>query len=365
MTLSRHVITGLRTATIGHAYPRPVGRNAFRGHHGSGGTQTVLVVETDRGATGWGIPLDRPGDPAALLGRNLAELLDPAVGVTDPAAEFLDHPLHDLAARVLDVPLHVLLGSAGPDRVRCYSGALYFDDLDPDDRPAGLAALRDELAQDHAAGFRDFKLKVGRGHRWMPPREGLARDVEVTRLARELHPDAEILVDANDGFSPNTAMEYLAAVDDCRLYWLEEPFAEREEDVRELRRRMSAELTRPPRIADGEFQPDEQHLLRLARAGLLDVALMDVVGFGLTAWRRVMPLLAALGVRASPHAWGQPLKTAYAAQIAVGLGGVDLVEGVPGRTTGTDGQGYVLDDGLLTLPDRPGIGMDLVAGATA
>ncbi len=134
VTLSRHVVSSVTTAEIGSQYLRPVGRNSFRGHHGSGEASTVYVVETDRGATGWGLPL-YGGDPARLIGRNLADLIDPDRGVIDPAAEFLDYPLHDLAARILDVPVYVMLGAAGSPRIRCYSGGIYFDDLDPEARP--------------------------------------------------------------------------------------------------------------------------------------------------------------------------------------------------------------------------------------
>jgi D-galactarolactone cycloisomerase len=356
MSLSRHTISGITTARIHTEYLRPVGRNSFRGHHGSGDSQTVYVVETDHGAKGWGLPL-AGGDPAAVVGRNLAELIDPDVGVIDPAAEFLDFPLHDLAARVLDLPVYAMLGEAGPRQVRCYSGGIYFDDLDPEDAPAGLAVIKENLAQDHELGFRDFKLKVGRGYRWMPHREGLDRDIEVTRLARELYPRAEILVDANDGFTVRALTEYLEAVPD--LYWIEEPFAERVEDLEFLRDHL-ATLPSRPRIADGEFDPDDEHVLRLARAGLIDVALMDVVGYGLTAWRRLMPQLVESSTEASPHAWGLPIKTLYAAHLAAGLGNIAMVEGIPGHTVGTDGDGYELDDGRITLPDRPGFGIDLM-----
>jgi len=90
-----------------------------------------------------------------------------------------------------------------------------------------------------------------------------------------------------------------------------------------------------------------------------DVALMDVIGFGLTAWRRVMPELISLRVQASPHAWGIPLKTLYAAQIAAGLGNVITVEGVPGSTGGADTSGYSLIDGRISVPDGPGFGIPL------
>jgi L-alanine-DL-glutamate epimerase-like enolase superfamily enzyme len=87
---------------------------------------------------------------------------------------------------------------------------------------------------------------------------------------------------------------------------------------------------------------------------------MDVLSFGLTSWRQVMPRIAAR-VKASPHAWGQPLKSLYAAQLAAGLGRIDIVEGVPGRTDGVDTSAYAFADGVLTVPDRPGFGLPVPA----
>ena len=163
-------------------------------------------------------------------------------------------------------------------------------------------------------------------------------------------------MDPNDGYTVNTLTAYLDAVGDCRLYWIEEPFAERWEDFRFLRGLLG---TSGPKIADGEFDPDEEHIVRLAQEGLLDIALMDVIGHGLTAWRRTMPRLVDASTEASPHAWGLPLKTLYAAHLAAGLGNIPIVEGVPGHTEGTDGDGYTLADGYVTLSEQPGFGIKL------
>lgn len=337
-TWSQHVISSVSTVQVPYEYLRTIGRNSFLGSHGSGGSVMAYVVGTDRGATGWGLPLS-DGDPGPLIGRPLAGLIDPERGVIDAAAEFLDYPLHDLAARILEVPVYAMLGAAGSPRVRCYSGGIYFDDLD-----GGLDAIRTNLAQDHAFGFRDFKLKIGRGHRWMDARAGLARDIEVTRLARELYPDAAILVDGNDGFTVNGLFEYLDGVADCDLYWIEEPFAERRPDLQALHDRLRGST----RVADGEYDPDVDHVLALADEGLVDVALMDVLGHGLTKWRHTMPLLKA---EASPHAWGVPLKTLYAAHLAAGLGNTPIIEGVPGPGS------YTLEDGYVVLSEAPGFGL--------
>jgi D-galactarolactone cycloisomerase len=74
-----------------------------------------------------------------------------------------------------------------------------------------------------------------------------------------------------------------------------------------------------------------------------------------------MPTLIKIGVRASPHTWGQPIKTNYAAQLAAGLGDVVTVEGVPGETIGVDRSAYGMVDGQIRVPDQaPGFGMRLL-----
>jgi D-galactarolactone cycloisomerase len=360
VNLSSHVVSSIDAATITSHYPRPVGRNSFRPSHGSGSDHEVVVLRTNHGAMGWGLPLAGPWDAQQILGRNVAELIDPGSGVLDPAALNLDYPLHDLAAKILDLPVYAMLGAAGDRSNSCYSGAIYFDDLDAVSPVGGLDVIRENLASDFDRGFRSFKLKVGRGYRWMPQDEGLKRDIEVTQYARSLYPDADILVDANDGFTMNTMAEYLSAAADVRLFWIEEPFQERWEDFRQLRQLLAAAQS-SALIADGEYDPQLAKVLSLAADKLLDVALMDVIGFGLTGWRRVMPELVDLGVQASPHAWGIPLKTLYAAQIAAGLGNVITVEGVPGTTSGADTSGYLLEEGRLTVPDAAGFGIPLTA----
>lgn len=360
MSVSDPVITNVRLVDLPTRYPRVVGRNARLDSHGAGPLATAAVITTDSGAVGWGLIEGRSGAVDSITGRSLTELIDAADGVRDQDHFWLDIALHDLLGVVEDRPVWDLLGGAGSRTVPVYGGAIYFDDLDPDDVPRGVPAVLENCRADATLGYRDFKVKIGRGNRWMSRAEGDARDVAVTRAVREAWPEARILVDANDGYNLTGVCRYLDAVADVGLYWVEEPFPDDADDLAGLRRHLD-EVSPATLIADGEARPEVETLLGIAAVGHLDVLLMDVMSYGLTSWRRVMPRVVGAGAKASPHAWGQPLKTLYAAQLAAGLGNIDVVEGVPGTTDGVDASAYRFTDGQLTVPDRPGFGLPVPA----
>jgi L-alanine-DL-glutamate epimerase-like enolase superfamily enzyme len=253
--------------------------------------------------------------------------------------------------------VYALLGAAGPTTVEVYDGAIYFDDLDPNDHPRGPGVLLDECIADSGLGFANFKLKIGRGNRWMRRDDGDLRDIMITRSIRQAWPEAKILVDANDGYQLDGFLQYLEAVADCDLYWVEEPFLDNADDLAALRAARD-EISPRTLIAEGETTPDVEALLPIAARGDIDVLLMDVISYGISRWRQTMPVLPE-GAYASPHAWGHPLKTLYAAQLAAGLGRIPIVEGVPGITVGVDTSAYPFEDSFLTISDRPGFGLSL------
>lgn len=358
MTELDHRITDVTLAELRSSYPRTVGRNARLGSHGAGGPITIAVISTDNGRVGWGLVESGSAAPDELVGRSVAELIDPDRGVIDAAHRWADIALHDLAAVILDVPVWAMLGAAGDRQVEVYDGAIYFDDLDPETDPAGIGVILDNCRADAELGHRHFKIKIGRGNRWLPREAGDRRDIEVVRAVREAWPDARILVDANDGYDLDGFRAFTSAVADCGLYWVEEPFDDDLQNWQALREHLD-QVSPGTLIADGESDPDPEQILTAAGDGAIDVALMDVMSFGLTRWRELMPRLVATGRQASPHAWGRPLKTLYAAQLAAGLGNVAIVEGVPGHTEGVDTAAHEFGDGVLTLGERPGFGLPL------
>jgi len=354
--LSGHTIASAEIVDVVTRYPRPVGRNAVLGYHGAGQTARVLILRTADGATGWGLLRGTPHDLEQLAGRRVDDLFDPAIGVSDGSALWADFALHDLAGVLTGQPIYRMLGGRGDRTVPVYDASIYFDDLDPPHNPRGVDAILGEVQEGWDDGYRAFKLKIGRGFRWLPEADGLGRDVAVTRAVRAAFPSARLLVDGNDGFTVEGALRYLDRVRDVDLFWVEEPFLEQRGDLERLRAWL-AENSPRTLIADGEYRPVIDEVVGYAREGLIDVLLMDVLDYGLTPWRRLSAALEGSGVRPSPHAWGLPLKTLYAAQMAAGLPGIILVEAVRGETVGVDTTGYTLEDGLLTVPDAPGFGI--------
>lgn len=181
-SLAGHRLSALDTKPVPLPWPRHVGRNAKRDVHGHGPTVTVAILKTDQGAVGWGElgggPRDLERVRPNLLGKRVSEVFDPVKGIPNPELKPLDIALHDLAGVILGLPVWKLFGAPTPQVYPIYSGMIYFDDLHPPDHPAGIDQVLKNCAADRAFGYRQLKVKIGRGNKWISPVAGLKRDVE-------------------------------------------------------------------------------------------------------------------------------------------------------------------------------------------
>ncbi len=370
--LSEHRIARMSVRRVSDRYGRTTGPNARGRKCWSGASCQVRTVTTDQGASGWAMSHWKPDVLRKFVGARVSDLFDVAEGTADDAMQ-LDKILHDLAGNILNVPACELMGAAGAREVDIYSGAIYFDDLIPWDKPRGVAGVLASCRQDYRAGYRAFKLKMGRCCQWMKGPAGLKRDIEVTRAVREKFPDCKVLVDANDGWTLEQAVEYVRGVADCDLYFIEEPFEENSDGLKKLRDAM-AKAGCKAMIADGERRHRQakpltrfggyvreftDRLFALAAEKLVDVFVLDLGIVGYTRWRRIMPELIKAHVLASPHTWCWTPRPYYTAQLAAGAGNVCIVEGIPGGAKGIDYSAYKFKDGKLVIPDAPGFGLKL------
>ena len=251
----------------------------------------MVRVRTSGGGMGIGWSGIAEEQAAELVGRKVGELFSMPDG-SNRAGEPVDLPLWDLCARLAGLPLYRLLGPRGSREVEVYDGSIYIDDLELEDAEARELYAR-QVQSGWDAGYRNFKIKVGRGARWMPPAEGLARDALVIRTVREAAgPDAKVLIDANMGNTLNTALQLLAETADARVYWFEEPFAE-DLPLNQALKEFIIENGWDTLVADGGvssapvlFRPRGRRLDRRGAAGLPPVR-TDLVAGGFSPARGV------------------------------------------------------------------------------
>lgn len=361
--LAEHFIDDIEIRDLKFNWPRPVGKNARIGVHGQYKECRVAILRTDQGAFGWGLTgRNAEQQIPSAIGKTVDQLIDPASGIREGVHADFDFALHDLAGIILGIPVYQMLGGLGEKSAPIYSGMIYFDELEPEDNPAGLDKVIENCHWDVAYGYRQLKVKIGRSGRWYPHHKGLKTDIEVVRRIHEVfdHRGIEILVDANDMYSLEDAIAFLKGVEGVPLYWFEEPFPEEREKSGRLRDWMHANGFGNTYLADGEFRPDPEFCLELGREGIIDVNLHDTFGYGFTKWRQLMPKLIESKTLASPHAWGNRLKTHYTAHIAAGLGNCCTVEGVTCESDDIDYGDYPVRDGRIHVPDTPGFGMKLI-----
>ena len=257
--------------------------------------------------------------------------------------------LWDAVAKVADEPLHSVLArrfgsGAGPRRVFCYVGGGWYWPGQT------LADLRDEMRRHLAAGYTMVKMKVG----GLPLADDCRRIAAVLEVLGHEH---RLAVDANGRFNRDTALAYAKALAPFGLRWFEEPchpldFA--------LHAEIAAAYAAP--LATGENLYSTRDVENLVRFGGLraghDVIQVDPPqAYGIAAYAGTVAMLERHGfdrTQLFPHGVNQ-MSLAVAA--GLGLGGAESYPGVFGAFGGFADDARV-ENGFMTLPDRPGIGFE-------
>lgn len=328
----------------------------------------VLVrVEDDDGVVGWGeIWCNYPAVGAEHRARLVASVLAPIVegktfdsprdafdqmtamtavlaiqsGEPGPIAQAIagvDIACWDLAARKAGTPLWHYLGGA-ESRVRVYASG-----LNPD-QPDALALARFE------DGHRAFKLKIG---------FGAERDLENLRLLRvALGDDIELMADANQAWSLESALETAPQFEAFNLRWLEEPL--RADCPWSLWRRLAAVVSTP--LAAGENIAGAWAFDAALVQGVLGVVQPDCAKWGgLSGCLPVAQRVLDAGRRFCPHWLGGGVGLLASAHLLAAVGGDGRLE-VDANTnplrTALSGPVANVSEGECNLGIAPGLGID-------
>jgi L-alanine-DL-glutamate epimerase-like enolase superfamily enzyme len=330
---------------------------------------TLIVVTTDSGSTGWGSVFTS----ASLVRASLAVLEPLCIGESALEPERVSEKLHqhtfwqgrggaithtisgidialwDLLGQASGQPIGRLLGGRYRNRVRPYASILM-------DEPERLA---DRLYQVRAANFR--AIKIG----WGPfGRVGHAKDEAIVRAARDaVGPDVLLMVDAggSDAYWFNSlkwAKRTAQMLASYGVYWFEEPLSpDALDDYIVLRR------DAPLPISGGETLTRRQSFQPWLSSRAFDIVQPDVTKVGgISEERRIGWMAQENGVQLIPHGWNTAIGLAADLQLASAFADTDLVEyivGSPYVDNITEGRWSLDENGMLTIPDGPGLGVTI------
>ncbi|MFO0946465.1 MAG: enolase C-terminal domain-like protein [Planctomycetota bacterium] len=340
------------------------GKNARLDVHGDSSRDRLAVVMTNAGVQGIGDCRMKSGDAAQLLGKSVREFFDPETRRFVGPIGVGTMPLWDLAGNLLGKSIAELLGGK-PRPVPVYDGSIYFADLLPAYATRWQDRFRAELDMAQALGHRAAKIKIGRGAKWMPRDEGDARDAAVVRLLREhVGKDFILGVDANNGYDLDGTKRLFERIGDCDIAFAEEMFPEEVSQCLDfqgfLRERGLKTL-----VADGETQTSLEVFKPFMEAKAIDIYQGDMHHFGYEGILTEAAWAKPHGLQVAPHNWGHLV--AFYMQLHVGCA-VDnfyRAEHDPLRCDVLGADGYVIKNGLSSVPDAPGSGLQLAKSVLA
>jgi L-alanine-DL-glutamate epimerase-like enolase superfamily enzyme len=297
-----------------------------------------------------------------LLGRDprhFAEFSFPGNPETAKTYRAVEIAVMDVVARYEGCALSQLLGGRVRSRIKLYGSAgMYMS-------PQRYA---EEAAAVQAMGFPAYKMR---------PALGPERDIEtVERMRQATGPGFGLMVDAHSwwrmgdkSYSRETVSKVARSIAAYHPTWLEEPMPPEDHAAYEALR---AEGAVP--VATGEHEPDLAGFQDLLARGAADYIQMDVCcQGGFEMGRRVVEGVREQGLRFAFHSWGTVLEVLAAAHFGICFP-EDVVEWLEYPCYANAGrvgmypfpaadeilQGALdVEDGYLTVPDGPGLGMEV------
>ena len=345
------------------------------------GLQTHIRVHTDQGLYGQGESTDAAVGTASLVNVFQRLLLgqDPLNvdalwerirvsgifagaqgGQYVTALSGLEIALWDLAGKALGLPVYQLLGGKFRDKVRIYC------DSDMDDPMAPASARKLSWIKDQ--GFTAMKIDLddatdpNRFDRvnWTANNAEVDRMVKWVKHVRESIPaEMELACDMHGRYDAGTAKRVAKELEPFRLLWLEEVVpAEDIDAMADVRHSTSTP------IAAGE-----NLYMRWGYRELLDKNAVDIIQpdlqktGGLSEGRRIANLAQTYYVPVAPHCVVSPIGVMATAHACASIPNFLVCEwhwiNFPDLWQNWVKEGEIIQRGYVTVPEKPGIGVEM------
>jgi galactonate dehydratase len=261
----------------------------------------------------------------------------------------------DILGKSLGVPVHQLLGGRVRDSILGYANGWYRAERTPE---AFLEAAKAVVAK----GFKAMKLDpFGTAQGFISEPELELAEQILTALREGLPPHTLLLIDVHARFTEAEAIRAANRLAHLDLYWWEEPTTrDRQETVHAVGH------ASPIRVATGEMYDTVGQFFTLAEGGGVNIFQPEPMSLGgIGNSMAVAHLAQAHGSYIAPHQSGGPVATAVCLQLAACVENFliqehfdafnepwtrDLVSWHPGIDP---------SNGHLSLPDAPGLGIEL------
>ncbi|WP_297335198.1 mandelate racemase/muconate lactonizing enzyme family protein [Algoriphagus sp.] len=263
-------------------------------------------------------------------------------GLTISALSGIDTALWDLKGKALGVPVVDLLGGSCRDKMPAYASGGW----------AGADAIGEQLKSYTEKGFSGVKMRVG-------VMDGsVAESIKRVRAARQALPDhIKLMTDAHGTFSVPEAKQFCRGVEDCNLYWFEEPISP-DNRIGTAEVRSSTYIP----IAAGESEYTAFDVRDMIAEKALDVIQPDcaIIG-GITEAMRVAQLAHTYQLELAPHCWGSAFSFMAGVSVAFASPAANVIEfslgGNPMMYDLVEEKISVDERGMLSQPTRPGLGL--------
>ncbi len=265
----------------------------------------------------------------------------------------------DIIGKATGQPVYKLIGGQAKRELGAYANGWYGGCSTPDD----FAARAREVA---GCGYRAMKFDpfLTAWKQLSAEEEDHAIEV-VNAVSAAIGPDLGMMIEIHGRLGVSDAVRFIDRLSGQRIHWCEEPVApESVELLREVRDR-----TRLP-ISSGERLYTLADFARLNNLRAVDVVQMDVAHCGgISVSKKIAAMAAAQDIGISPHSSVGPVAYAAALHVAWSTPNMLMLESfgefdVDWRTDLVSGWNP-LKVGSLTLPETPGLGIELDETAIA
>ncbi len=259
----------------------------------------------------------------------------------------------DIIGKALNQPVYRLLGGACRDKIKAYANGWYRVERTPEEFHAAAQKVIEK-------GYKALKFDpFGAGYYELSYEEKL-KSVSLVEAVRDaVGPEVEILVEMHGRFSPYTAIEIAAELEKYEPSWVEEPVPP--DNIAALAK-ASEKINLP--VATGERLHNKyeyRELINLQAADILQPDITQTGGFLETKKIAAMGDMCYMTV--APHNVGGPVSTAAALHLAACTTNFKIQEHfndfseawVKEAATGCP----EVIDGYFSLPNGPGLGMEL------